>query len=59
MFNICIIIFLNGVNLLHNESVRFLPGDVGDVRCSAFVSFLFESFVIVLPVLNVLMIREE
>ena len=59
MFHICITFFLNSDNLLPNESVRFLPDDVADVRCSAFVSFLFESFAIVLPVLNVVMIRGE
>lgn len=59
MFHICIIIFLNSANLLPNESVSFLPDDVDDVRRSAFVSFLFGSFAIVLPVLNVVMIRGE
>jgi len=53
------IIFLNSANLLPNESVRLLPDDVDDVRCSAFISSLFESFAIVLPVLNAVMIRGE
>lgn len=59
MFHICIIIFINSANLLPNESVRFLLEDVDDVKFSAFVSFLFESFGIVLLVLNVAVIRGD
>lgn len=57
MFHICIIIFINSANFLPNESVRFLPDDVDDVRFSSFPSFLFISFGIVLLVLNAVMMR--
>lgn len=58
MFHIYIMISTNSANFLPNESVRFLLDDV-DVRFSAFVSFLSESFGIVLLVLNVAVIRGD
>lgn len=59
MFHVCIIIFINSANSLPNESARFLLGDADDVKFSAFVSFLFESFGMVLLVLNAVMIRGD
>lgn len=59
MFHICIISFINSANLLPNESVRFVLDDVDDVRFSAFVSFLFVSFGILLLLLNIVVIRGD
>lgn len=59
MFHICIITFINSANFLPNESVKFVQDDGDDVRFSALVSFLLESFGIVLLVFNVVMIRGD